>query len=371
MIIYHLTIGTPFSENLNNLKQQSIDNGFQFINLSGNYKRGEVSIPRKIAIIHNFLKSNVLHDDAIILFTDGYDVCINDHSINVLRNFLLLQCDILFNAEKIFWPSLNGLGEIGQINRKEIFDFFDQKVGLLNKYLNSGIYIGYVGAIRQMINFCIDISQKYNVYDDQALMQYFAYQNQNLNIQLDYYDKLLSTFVFSEEDFSFDGMILKNHKYNTIPSILHANGVKLPIDGFKKIQRINKEANLPFYLYCLKSNDKFLAIDSKKKFIFTDFVQDKLCFLVQNRRKTKTCLLSYDGRYASFHPDRFYDFIYKHVMSWELLEINNNMIKTTHNYYLLDLLENSDKLDLVEVPFNVMTFTHDKLIDTLVNMSWS
>ncbi|CAI3951449.1 MULTISPECIES: glycosyltransferase domain-containing protein [Commensalibacter] len=371
MIIYHLTIAAPFGANLNILKQQSIDNGFQFINISGNYQRGKVGVCQKIAITQAFLNNDYLHEDSIVLFTDGYDVNINDHYSVILNKFLSYECDMMFNVDKNFWPPVKISGVIGTVDRNDILEFFKQKTDTPNKYLNSGVYMGYVGSLRKMINFCYEASQKTGRLDDQELMQYFAYENQDVNIKLDYYDELFSAFNYSVDDFSYDGMILKNHHYGTKPSVWHGNGDKSAIVGFNNIAKINRDGNLPRYLSCIQENGKFLAYPHGGKFVFTDKINDDLCFVIQNGQKTKMCLLTSKGYILSFHPDNSY-YPKNYIRNWEALTIDSeNIIQTNHNVPLKDIVGNCDSLELIDVPFRVMMHVNDALLETIVNMGWS
>jgi len=105
---------------------------------------------QKINLVRNHLES--LHDGDVVLFVDGYDVIINDTLPTILERYEDMGADIIFAAEKNCWPDPTMASEF--------------PLSTLYRYLNSGVYIGKVGALKEFLNEAVP-----NDSDDQLWMQ--------------------------------------------------------------------------------------------------------------------------------------------------------------------------------------------------------
>jgi hypothetical protein len=140
-------------------------------------------------LIEYFSKNKINHK--YIIGCDSYDVaCIRklDNIIELFKNF---NCDLLFNAERRFWPPRH-LPEIKN------FENSIAPKNAFNKYLNAGLWIGkydfckhfftYVKTIEKNLNIMQDseqilIKQGHKKFDKNVKIDYNCVLFQNLNLQ--------------------------------------------------------------------------------------------------------------------------------------------------------------------------------------------
>ena len=91
---------------------------------------------QKINLLLKYL--NTLESQDVVLFVDGYDVIIHDSLATVYDRFLGFDCDVLFASELNIWPD------------ESIADAFPQPESGY-RFLNSGCFIGYVDALRSIV----------------------------------------------------------------------------------------------------------------------------------------------------------------------------------------------------------------------------
>lgn len=368
MYVTHLTVGTPFKEMINLLKSQSIENGFRFINLSSNMKRGTVGFYEKIRLVDDFLSTSSIHDDEIILFTDGYDVSILDNYKNIISKFLSMDCDVLFNAEKNFWPSLELYPNIENCDRSLIKRSFEN-IELENCYLNSGVYIGYAKSIKEMVRFCVEVHKNSNVIDDQLLCQYYIYINK-VNIKVDVSDFLFATMANSGNDYDFNGFLVRNKNNGNTPCILHANGDKSFLNGMNSVCRIRKYSNIICKLNLIKTPDeRFLCYYNNEIFFSND--SSKMCIII-NGVGNKYCIVNQSGKFLSFDGEKNINSTDSHINDWEILSINEgNELITYHGYGLNLLLDYDNSYSFTNIDFSLVNYFTENLVNSIINLSWS
>lgn len=204
MQVHVLTVGTDKTK-MWALEQSSKRFGFNYLNLGegvdwvGGTMEGEGG-GQKINLVRGHLDSLNGNDNDIVLFMDGYDTFFADNMFTVLERFRGFDCDILFAAEKNCWPQAS-LAPQFPMTRSPY------------KYLNSGLYMGKVKALKSFFNTPIDEES-----DDQLWMQRRFLEPNGLNIQLDY-----EGYVFQCDDEIY---VKANQMYNGMccPCIYHGNG---------------------------------------------------------------------------------------------------------------------------------------------------
>lgn len=125
-------------------------------------------------------------DDDVVLFMDAYDTMFLKSPDEILERFLGFGTDILFGAETNFWPDSPFL--------RTKFD--DQFEGELYKYLNSGLYIGYVKHIKEFLSrgvWLFDLDKEQGV-DDQQYCQ-AEFMSLKGNHKLDH-----EAYIFQNDD---------------------------------------------------------------------------------------------------------------------------------------------------------------------------
>lgn len=154
MQVHVLTVGTDQSK-MWALEQSAKAHGITYLNLGRQvtWMGGTMEAQgggQKINLVRNHLES--LHDGDVVLFVDGYDVIINDTLPTILERYEDMGADIMFAAEKNCWPDPTMASQF--------------PLSTLYRYLNSGAYIGKVGALKEFLNEAVS-----NDSDDQLWMQ--------------------------------------------------------------------------------------------------------------------------------------------------------------------------------------------------------
>jgi len=208
--LYYITIATKPHIVLEKIKQKVQENkediyvlGTQENRPIGWNAKGNFGI--KLKEVKDFLLNQPLNNDDVILFTDAYDVIYCSNHSEILQKFYEFEHPIVFGAETECNPDPSQ--SIKYTIRDKEFS-----------YLNSGLYIGYVWAIKQCI-----LEYEYNdQHDDQLYwtLQYFKHPNL---ITLDYNNKLfLNTYNMNMDFYSYDGQ--KGNYKDRIPCFIHVNG---------------------------------------------------------------------------------------------------------------------------------------------------
>ena len=185
-------------------------------------QNGETIIIRrfKIDLLIQYLKSDFLRDDDIILFTDAYDVMIQS-SLEEIKDLFInnFKKPIVFSAEASCYPD-------GSLSDK-----FPKTSLSGNNFLNSGMFIGKVFALRSVLQ---TVNSELQITCDQLWWSHTFLNNQHL-IELDYESLLFRNLVWIKPD----ELVTKDNvvffKENKSP-VIHGNG----------------PAKKTFYLTCIK-----------------------------------------------------------------------------------------------------------------------
>lgn len=168
---------------------------------------GDMSGPgggQKINLVNQYLKD--LDPTDLVMFVDGYDVVVHDDLRTIHDRFLDFDCDILFAAEKNIWPD------------KTIADAFPEpEEGY--RFLNSGCFIGYVDALRSIIEEVDPRS------DDQLYYQMAFLGCTNYICKLDHEQYIFSCISGLSDYIQIrsNGQLF-NSETRCCPCILHGNG---------------------------------------------------------------------------------------------------------------------------------------------------
>ena len=160
----------------------------------------------KINLLREFIST--ADDDGLFLFTDNYDVIMNDH-INILltKYKKYYNGKIVFAGETACWPD-QSLSE----------RYPDVAGGIATKYLNSGLFIGSVRDIKKLIETPIR-----NDADDQLYYTNKFLENQS-KIVIDYDCRLFLCLNGITNDIHIDKskscVLYKGER----PAFIHGNG---------------------------------------------------------------------------------------------------------------------------------------------------
>ena len=161
----------------------------------------------KLIRVHSFLQREDLHGDDIVVFTDAYDVIYCGDLRQTVARFEKMNVPILFGAETTCNPD------------PEMSKKYPKLIGDVEfPYLNSGLFIGRVWALRQcMKNVTFSDSD-----DDQRFWTKQFLKNPDL-IHLDYENQLfLNTFGVDLDLIIWNGLYAFYRDRN--PMFVHVNG---------------------------------------------------------------------------------------------------------------------------------------------------
>ncbi len=151
-----------------------------------------------------------LPEDDIVLFIDAYDVLILADAETLLEKFHKMQVPYTFSAETNCHP----FPHVANIHPETASRF---------KYLNSGSYMGYVAALKQIFE---EISPIPDETDDQGLlMVYFLYHPEQMILDTDC-ELFIPLVSLDRDDLKLD---LQQKTVDclvtkTRPSVIHGNG---------------------------------------------------------------------------------------------------------------------------------------------------
>lgn len=127
-----------------------------------------------------FLAEKPLQDSDVVCFVDGYDVVQRRTDLEeFVAKFKEFRADLIFGAETNCWPSPWMAHLFGPSPTKY-------------KYPNCGTYVGYVWAIKRMLNW----DEYRQSFDDQGLVHDFYLNVKDVRIALDYRQTLFQTGTF-------------------------------------------------------------------------------------------------------------------------------------------------------------------------------
>ena len=210
--LFYITIATKPNPVLDKIKERVQKNGETIHVLGGQENRqigweGHQNFGVKLREVSDFLKNPDLKPDDIILFTDAYDVVYCGTQKEIIEKYMKFDCPIVFGAEKQCNPDPKRAPE---------YAFTSTEF----PYLNSGMFIGRVWALKQCI-----LEYKYNDKDDdQRYWTTQFFKNPDL-ICLDYNNELFLNTVDMKQQYFYldtDNYIAVYKGAN--PIFVHVNG---------------------------------------------------------------------------------------------------------------------------------------------------
>ena len=167
-------------------------------------------------------------DSDVICFVDGYDVVQKRTDLDAfIERFKQFKADLVFGAETYCWPS-------------PWMAHLFPKVSSKYKFPNCGTYVGYVWAIRKMLEW----DEYRQTFDDQGLVHDFYLNVKDVRVAMDHHQVLFQTGTFvpwSELDASrawfvhFNG---KSHLALDGSCVLERYSRGEAIGGIKQMQRV-------------------------------------------------------------------------------------------------------------------------------------
>jgi hypothetical protein len=214
--IHYITVATKPHPVLTHIQDSCHSNGEEVVVLGLHEGRdigwkGKGNFGIKLRELHYFINNPKLGDSDIILFSDAYDVAIVGSQKEIKHRFLTFQKPIVFGAEKACHPDKNRAPQYGI-----------KLPGVEFQYLNSGLIIGRVWALRQ----CMSDYKYKDAEDDQRFWTTQYFKRRDL-IELDSHAKLFLNCAFVDQkdiEYNKNTRVLTYSKTQTHPLLIHANG---------------------------------------------------------------------------------------------------------------------------------------------------
>ena len=184
-IDFHTTVGTVATnpDKARYLFYSATKKKVQIVNLGKNVVWEGLSMKgqgggHKINLVKEYLKDK--RDSDVFIFLDGYDTFLTDSTDEIISRYMEFSQDIVFSSERFCWPDEGLASELRATNVNQDTPY---------QYLNSGMYIGRVGALKELFKKPIQ-----NYEDDQLYVQK-EYLTGNHSIACD-----VESYIFSCHD---------------------------------------------------------------------------------------------------------------------------------------------------------------------------
>lgn len=182
-------------------------------------------LSQKLEAAHAYASS--LPQEDIILFTDAFDVIFTSSSVNISNIFTTMKSDLVFSAECGCWPHVAE-------NREACFRDYPISPTPY-RYLNSGTWIGFAKAAKEMLHQVIqEAGKNFDMANDQKLIADF-YIAGRFGIKLDFFNALFQSMHMTLDPplphcDPTEDVVLDSHgqwynkRTHSNPSVIHFNG---------------------------------------------------------------------------------------------------------------------------------------------------
>mgnify|MGYP001406302157 FL=1 len=273
---HHVTVGTD-EWKCKKLYESAQQNNIDTINLGKGivWEGGDMNKSgggHKVNLLREYI--SMLPDHDVLFFSDAYDIILCTSLDEITGRYLEFKHDIIFSSERFCWPDEELATEIISTN-KTIEPYNDTPY----KYLNSGMFIGKVKHIKELLH------EIPNDSDDQLYYQK-EYISMRHDIVLD-----LEGYIFT----CFDPKVTINQGqlYNPVTKcyscVYHGNGGESAKEHYKtiydKLYSSSLIAYIPTHNYEIISDD-IICID-----FMTPYMCDRMIEIADGHKFDK---LSYD-----------------------------------------------------------------------------
>lgn len=185
---------------------------------------GEVWTGYDFKLRHTLKLAKELPPDAILMHLDAYDTYILTDASEVLRKFKGLDANIVVSTETNLAPTW----EFG--NMTSAIDNMYPSAPNRFRWINSGTYIGYAGAIANFLSsmppdfYCdMPTGEKSNTSDDQRCFHtHFLREGTKHDIKLDYNQDIFHC-MWGVDKYSMEPKRIHSET-GSMPCIIHGNG---------------------------------------------------------------------------------------------------------------------------------------------------
>lgn len=223
----NLTLITVASEQTDGFKRfmrsaKHYDYDVKVLGMGKPWKGGDMNFPGggyKVNLLKEALTDLVVEKgkEHIVMFTDSYDVVINDKPEVIAEKFLIMDAGVVFSAEPFIWPDVSLEPKYPAVEKNQ------------KRFLNSGGIIGKAGELLAVVS-AKTIQDK----EDDQLFYTLVYldeaQRTEMKLKLDHDSDIFMNLngaknevilKFAEKD---GRPVVLNKKSKKEPSVIHGNG---------------------------------------------------------------------------------------------------------------------------------------------------
>lgn len=289
--LYVISLATDYTNAVDNFKKSCSKNNLncKIIGLNQEFKGWRWRMKMYIEAIKYY------NDDDIIIFSDCYDVIVQENKETIIKKFKKLNKKVIISSEM----NLLLLIELKQFKmHPQLFTYNKFLKNNLSDYIYPclGLVIGYKKDILNLYKLLLNYKhpELHNdcYEDDQCLFSFYFTKNGNKLFDLDYKQTLFGNMSGSLNRYEVVDNKLYNSKMNSTPSFLHFQGNSLsfynyyfmPL-GYKEID--NKPELLPIKSKMLKN-----VFDSYQEFWWQNIFQEYNNFSNQDNFFYRSILIS-------------------------------------------------------------------------------
>lgn len=200
--VHVVTVGTDPGR-CEMLRRSAEYHGIEFTNLGLGVEWGGTDMTgpgggHKVNLLREYVRS--LPDHHVVLFLDGYDTFFAGDLDTIVRRYFGFGCRVLFAAERDLWPDRTVYHPLSHTPYR---------------YLNSGLFIGEAGALKDITREEIP-----DAFDDQLYYQR-KFISGKYGIDL---DRECYVFQCHDESVGRKGDLLHNPVTGCCPRVYHGNG---------------------------------------------------------------------------------------------------------------------------------------------------
>ena len=257
----------------------------------------------KINLVKKYMEN--LDDSDVLVFLDGYDTFLSDNLDEILYRYREMNSEVIFSSERICWPDELIGSELKALNTNQNTPY---------QYLNSGMYIGRVGRLKEL--FAEDIK---NDEDDQLYCQKQYLKNPK-GIVMD-----VEQYIWMTSDLNViykEGQLF-NPTSSCFGCAYHGNGGKKEKDYAETLYlQVYGKSNLyyiPTRKYEILSDDMILI----------DFMSEDMCQKMISLAEEKTFNIMEGDKVPS------QDLRLKQIGEWEKLKShwNESVYEVVYDYW--------------------------------------
>ena len=254
--LYVISLATDYTNAVDNFKKSCSKNNLncKIIGLNQKFEGWRWRMKQYLEAIKYY------NDDDIIIFSDCYDVIVQEDKDTILNKFKKLNKKVIISSEmNLLLPA-----ELKQFKMyPHLFTYNRFLKNKLSDYIYPclGLVMGYKKELENLYKLLLNYKhselEKECYEDDQCLFSFYFVKNGNKYFDLDYRQTLFGNMSGSLNRYEVVDNKLYNSKINSVPSFLHFQGNSLsfynyymmPL-GYKKVD--NKAGLLPIKSTILK-----------------------------------------------------------------------------------------------------------------------